>query len=356
MVQEKLAQPDVRREARVRRRRETRPEGDRRKRLGQGRTPPVQDVRMQGLRAVTPAAVLRFRERLPAPMAGAEPMGLEPAAGLQPELRGREAALPGVQRRPEAEARWRAEAALAEREARWRAEAPEPGREARQRVGAPGPGREARQQAEASEPGREARQRTEPRLPEREARQQAEAPEREASLRMEPPPGREARQRVAVPEPGREASLRTEPPPLALEPRQQVEPPQDQEPSPLTEPQPVQDPRRPVQPQPAPGAPGSPVMFREPLRQADRVQPRGSALPEEIARALKARRAGRLAPERPETEPTAGLIWMRAAGRRTAKAAAPETEAAAEPAEAAEAGETAGEAASRAQRTAIGAK
>ena len=332
MVQEKLAQPDVRREARVRRRRETRPEGDRRKRLGQGRTPPVQDVRMQGLRAVTPAAVLRFRERLPAPMAGAEPMGLEPAAGLQPELRGREAALPGVQRRPEAEARWRAEAALAEREARWRAEAPEPGREARQR-------------AEASEPGREARQRTEPRLP-----------EREASLRMEPPPEREARQRVAVPEPEREASLRTEPPPLALEPRQQVEPPPDQEPSPLTEPQPVQDPRRPVQPQPAPGAPGSPVMFREPLRQADRVQPRGSALPEEIARALKARRAGRLAPERPETEPTAGLIWMRAAGRRTAKAAAPETEAAAEPAEAAEAGETAGEAASRAQRTAIGAK
>ena len=127
MVQEKLAQPDVRREARVRRRRETRPEGDRRKRLGQGRTPPVQDVRLQGLRAVTPAAVLRFRERLPAPMAGAEPMGLEPAAGLRPELRGREAALPEVQRRLEAEARWRAEAALAEREARWRAGAPEPG-------------------------------------------------------------------------------------------------------------------------------------------------------------------------------------------------------------------------------------
>ena len=91
MVREKLAQPDVRREARVRRRRETRPEGDRRTRPGQGRTPPVQDVRMQGLRAVTPAAVLRFRERLvgpwrlPAPMAGAEPMGLEPEAGLRPE-------------------------------------------------------------------------------------------------------------------------------------------------------------------------------------------------------------------------------------------------------------------------------
>ena len=131
MVREKLAQPDVRREARVRRRRETRPEGDRRTRPGQGRTPPVQDVRMQGLRAVTPAAVLRFRERLvgpwrlPAPMAGAEPMGLEP------ELRGREAALPELPRRPEAEAGWRAEAALAEREARWRAEAPELEREAR---------------------------------------------------------------------------------------------------------------------------------------------------------------------------------------------------------------------------------
>ena len=102
-----------------------------------GRTPPVQDVRMQGLRAVTPAAVLRFRERLvgpwrlPAPMAGAEPMGLEPEAGLRPELRGREAALPELPRRPEAEAGWRAEAALAEREARWRAEAPELEREAR---------------------------------------------------------------------------------------------------------------------------------------------------------------------------------------------------------------------------------
>lgn len=137
MVREKLAQPDVRREARGRRRRETRPEGDRRKRPGQGRTPPVQDVRMQGLRAVTPAAVLRFRERLiglwrlPAPMAGAEPMGLEPEAGLRPELRGREAALPELPRRPEAEAGWRAEAALVEREARWRAEAPELEREAR---------------------------------------------------------------------------------------------------------------------------------------------------------------------------------------------------------------------------------
>ena len=58
-------------------------------------------------------------------------MGLEPEAGLRPELWGREAALPELPRRPEAEARWRAEAALAEREARWRAEAPELEREAR---------------------------------------------------------------------------------------------------------------------------------------------------------------------------------------------------------------------------------
>mgnify|MGYP005882378471 CR=1 FL=1 len=71
-------------------------------------------------------------------------MGLEPAAGLRPELRGQEAALPEVQRRPEAEAGWRAEAALAEREARWRAGAPEPEREARQQAEAPEPGREAR--------------------------------------------------------------------------------------------------------------------------------------------------------------------------------------------------------------------
>lgn len=219
------------------------------------------------------------------------------------------------------------------------------------------PEREARQQAEAPGPEREARWRAEALLPEREARQQTEAPL----------PEREPRQQTEAPPPVRKLRQRAEPPPLALEPRQQVEPPPDQEPSLLTEPQPVQDPRRPVQPQPAPGAPGSPAMFREPLRQADRAQPRDSALPVEIARALKARQAGRLAPERPETEPTAGLIWMRAAGRRTARAAAPETEAAAEPAgpeteaaaelaEPAEAGETAGEAASRAQRTAIGAK
>ena len=92
---------------------------------------------MQGLRAVTPAAALRFRERpdgprrLRAQMAGPEPMGLEPAAGLRPELRVREAALPEVQRRPEAEVRWRVEAALAEPEATQRAEAPELEREAR---------------------------------------------------------------------------------------------------------------------------------------------------------------------------------------------------------------------------------
>ena len=180
-------------------------------------------------------------------------------------------------------------------------------------------------------------------MPEREARQQAEAPG----------PEREARWRAEALLPEREARQQTEAPPPVRKLRQRAEPPPDQEPSLLTEPQPVQDPRRPVQPQTAPGAPGSPAMFREPLRQADRAQPRGSALPEEIARALKVRQAGRLAPERPETEPTAGLIWMRAAGRRTARAAAPETEATAEPAEA---GEMAGEAASRAQRTAIGAK
>ena len=179
-------------------------------------------------------------------------------------------------------------------------------------------------------------------------------PEREPRQHTEAPPEREARQQTEAPPPVRKLRQRAEPPPLALEPRQQVEPPPDQEPSPLTEPQPVQDPRRAVQPQPAPGAPGSPAMFREPpLRQADRVQPQGSALPLETARVLKAKRAGRQAPERPETEPTAGSIWMKAAQRRTAKAAAPETEATAEPAEA---GEMAGEAASRAQRTAIGAK
>ena len=95
---------------------------------------------MQGLRAVTPAAALRFRERQDGPwrlrarMAGPEPMGLEPAAGLWPELRVRVAALPEVQRRPEAEVRWRAEAALAEPEARQRAEAPELEREARWRA------------------------------------------------------------------------------------------------------------------------------------------------------------------------------------------------------------------------------
>ena len=279
---------------------------------------------MQGLRAVTPAAALRFRERQDGPwrlrarMAGPEPMDLEPVAGLRPELRAREAALPEVQRRPEAEVRWRAEAALAEPEARQRAEAPELEREARWREEAPELEREARWRAEAL-------------LPEREARQRAEAP----------PPEREDRWRAEAPPPGRE-------------PRQQAEPPPGQEPSPLTEPRPVQDPRRPVQAQPAPGAPGSPAMFREPpLRQAHRAQPRGSALPVETARVLKARLAGRQAPERPETEPTAGSIWMRAAQRRTAKGAAPETEATAEPAEA---GEMAGEAANRAQRTAIGAK
>ena len=292
---------------------------------------------MQGLRAVTPAAALRFRERpdgprrLRARMAGPEPMGLEPAAGLRLELRVREAALPEVQRRPEAEVRWRAEAALAEPEARQRAEAPELEREARWRAEALLPEREARQWAEAPPPEREASWRAEALLPEREPRQQTEAL----------PPERKLRQRAEPPPPGRE-------------PRQQAEPPPGQEPSPLTEPRPVQDPRRPVRAQPAPGAPGSPAMFQEPpLRQADRAQPRGSALPVETARVLKAKRAGRQAPERPETEPTAGSIWMRAAQRRTAKAAAPETEATAEPVEA---GEMAGEAASRAQRTAIGAK
>ena len=342
---------------------------------------------MQGLRAVTPAAALRFRERpdgprrLRARMAGPEPMGLEPAAGLRPELRVREAALPEVQRRPGAEVRWRAEAALAEpearqraeapeleREARWRAEALLPERGARQREEAPELEREARQRAEALLPGREARQRAEALLPEREARQRAEAPppEREARWRAEallpereprqqteaPPPEREPRQQTEAPL-ERKLRQRAEPPP-GREPRQQAEPPLGQEPSPLTEPRLVQDPRRPVRAQPAPGAPGSPAMFREPpLRQADRAQPRGSALPVETARVLKARLAGLQAPERPETEPTAGSIWMRAAQRRTAKAAAPETEATAEPAEA---GEMAGEAASRAQRTAIGAK
>ena len=108
---------------------------------------------MQGLRAVTPAAALRFRERpdgprrLRARMAGPEPMGLEPAAGLRLEL----------QRRPEAEVRWRAEAALAEPEARQRVEAPELEREARWRAEALLPEREARQQAEAPGPEREAR-------------------------------------------------------------------------------------------------------------------------------------------------------------------------------------------------------
>ena len=249
-MREKQAQPDVRPEARVRQRRETRPGGEQRPRPGEGRTPPVQDARMQGLRAVTPAAALRFRERpdgprrLRARMAGPEPMGLEPAAGLWPELRVREAALPEVQRRPGAEVRWRAEAPELEREARWRAEALLPEREARQRAEAPPPEREPRQPTEA--------------LP----------PERKLRQRAEPPPGRE--------------------------PRQQVEPPLGQEPSPLTEPRPVQDPRRPVRAQPAPGAPGSPAMFREPpLRQADRAQPRGSALPVETARVLKARLAGR---------------------------------------------------------------
>ena len=183
-------------------------------------------------------------------------------------------------------------------------------------------------------------------MPEREARQQAEAPG----------PEREARWRAEALLPEREARQQTEAPPPVRKLRQRAEPPPDQEPSLLTEPQPVQDPKRPKQTKKKHSEPGSPAMFREPLRQADRAQPRGSALPEEIARALKVRQAGRLAPERPETEPTAGLIWMRAAGRRTARAAAPETEAAAELAEPAEAGETAGEAASRAQRTAIGAK
>ena len=193
-------------------------------------------------------------------------------------------------------------------------------------------------------------------MPEREARQRAEAPppEREDRQRAEaPPPEREPRQQTEAPPPVRKLRQRAEPPP-GREPRQQAEPPPGQEPSPLTEPRPVQDPRRPVQAQPAPGAPGSPAMFREPpLRQADRAQPRGSALPVGTARVLKARLAGRQAPERPETEPTAGSIWMRAAQRRTAKGAAPETEATAEPAEA---GEMAGEAANRAQRTAIGAR
>ena len=304
---------------------------------------------MQGLRAVTPAAALRFRERQDGPwrlrarMAGPEPMDLEPVAGLRPELRAREAALPEVQRRPEAEVRWRAEAALAEPEARQRAEAPELEREARWREEAPELEREARWRAEALLPEREARQRAEAPPPEREDRWRAEAP----------PPEREPRQQTEAPPPVRKLRQRAEPPP-GREPRQQAEPPPGQEPSPLTEPRPVQDPRRPVQAQPAPGAPGSPAMFREPpLRQADRAQPRGSALPVETARVLKARLAGRQAPERPETEPTAGSIWMRAAQRRTAKGAAPETEATAEPAEA---GEMAGEAANRAQRTAIGAK
>ena len=329
---------------------------------------------MQGLRAVTPAAALRFRERpdgprrLRARMAGPEPMGLEPAAGLRLELRVREAALSEVQRRPEAEVRWRAEALLPERgarqrveapelerEARWRAEALLPEREARQRAEAPPPEREARWRAEALLPEREARQRAEAPPPEREARWRAEAllPEREPRQQTEAPPEREPRQQTEAPPPVRKLRQRAEPPP-GREPRQQAEPPPGQEPSPLTEPRLVQDPRRPVRAQPAPGAPGSPAMFREPpLRQADRGQPQGSALPLETARVLKAKRAGRQAPERPETEPTAGSIWMRAAQRRTAKAAAPETEATAEPAEA---GEMAGEAASRAQRTAIGAR
>ena len=317
---------------------------------------------MQGLRAVTPAAALRFRERQDGPwrlrarMAGPEPMDLEPVAGLRPELRAREAALPEVQRRPEAEVRWRAEAALAEPEARQRAEAPELEREARWREEAPELEREARWRAEALLPEREARQRAEAPPPEREDRWRAEAPppEREPRQQTEaPPPEREPRQQTEAPPPVRKLRQRAEPPP-GREPRQQAEPPPGQEPSPLTEPRPVQDPRRPVQAQPAPGAPGSPAMFREPpLRQADRAQPRGSALPVETARVLKARLAGRQAPERPETEPTAGSIWMRAAQRRTAKGAAPETEATAEPAEA---GEMAGEAANRAQRTAIGAK
>ena len=318
---------------------------------------------MQGLRAVTPAAALRFRERPDGPwrlrvrMAGPEPMGLEPAAGLRLELRVREAALPEVQRRPEAEVRWRAEAALAEPEARQRAEAPELEREARWWAEALVPERGARQRAEAPELEREARWRAEALLPEREARQWAEAPppEREASWRAEALlPEREPRQQTEALPPERKLRQRAEPPPPGREPRQQAEPPPGQEPSPLTEPRPVQDPRRPVRAQPAPGAPGSPAMFQEPpLRQADRAQPRGSALPVETARVLKARLAGRQAPERPETEPTAGSIWMKAAQRRTAKAAAPETEATAEPVEA---GEMAGEAASRAQRTAIGAK
>lgn len=157
---------------------------------------------MQGLRAVTPAAALRFRERpdgprrLRARMAGPEPMGLEPAAGLRPELRVREAALPEVQRRPGAEVRWRAEAALAEPEARQRAEAPELEREARWRAEALLPEREARQRAEAPPPEREARWRAEAPPPEREPRQPTEAlpPVRKLRQRAEPPPGREPRQ------------------------------------------------------------------------------------------------------------------------------------------------------------------
>ena len=170
---------------------------------------------MQGLRAVTPAAALRFRERQDGPwrlrarMAGPEPMGLEPAAGLWPELRVRVAALPEVQRRPEAEVRWRAEAALAEPEARQRAEAPELEREARWRAEALLPEREARQRAEAPPPEREARWRAEALLPEREPRQQTEVP----------PPEREPRQQTEAPPPVRKLRQRAEPPP-GREPRQ----------------------------------------------------------------------------------------------------------------------------------------